>query len=174
MEYKGTKELKDEANALILSNVTDRAGYEAALRLYRDTLDRAKQLSDSAKTLKMQSERIGELAAKYAEKHPTALDEPLVETRSGIRSGSVTLDGVPFRLTLSKGDVCRISGDKLTKEFLEALPKEWTKAKVELNNAAVKGESAARLAKYDLHRPDKSVWKVGSKEADAEAEGCDA
>ena len=163
MEYRKTKELKEAANAVILGNVTDRGSYETALRLYQETLCRAKLLGDAANVLKKQAARIGELAAQYAESHTTALSEPLAEIRAGIRSGSVTLDGIPFRLTLSKGDVCRISGDSMSQKFLKGLPEEWVRQKLELDKTALKDESAAKLRKHDLHRPDKAAWTVGEE-----------
>ena len=174
MDYKKTKILKDEANAVILGSVKDRGSYETALRLYAENLRRAKLLADNAKVLRRQAERIGELAAKYAESHPTALDEPLAEVKTGIRSGAVTLDGVTFRLTLSKGDPCRISGDSLTQAFLKSLPADWTKSKLELDKAAVKEVDADKLAKKGLFRPDKAAWSVGEKSAAEESEAAAA
>ena len=159
-KMKTAKELRKEAEAIILGKVTNRESYELALKMVFETLERAKLLTDAAKAFKRQAERIGELAAAYAQEHETALDEPLHEEKDGIMSGAVTVEGVTYRLTLTRDKLKRISGANMTAEFLAKLPKAWTKEKRELDTTAINEAEVtdAELAKHDLVRPGKAVW----------------
>ena len=110
-KMKTAKELRKEAEAVILGKVTNRESYELALKMVFETLERAKLLTDAAKAFKHQAERIGELAAAYAQEHETALDEPLHEEKDGVMSGAVTVEGVTYRLTLTR-DKLRTEEDR--------------------------------------------------------------
>ena len=159
-KMKTAKELRKEAEAIILGKVTNREQYELALKMVFETLERAKLLTDAAKAFKHQAERIGELAAAYAQEHETALDEPLHEEKDGIMSGAVAIEGVTYRLTLTRDKLKRISGANMTADFLAKLPKAWTKEKRELDTTAINEAEVtdAELAKHDLVRPGKAVW----------------
>ena len=99
---KTSKVLRGEAAAQISGGVKNRENYENALRLAFEVADRAKLLAESAKAFREQAVQLSELAASYAQEHETALDEPLAERKDGIISGSVTIGGLVYRLTLSK------------------------------------------------------------------------
>ena len=155
---KTSKVLRGEAAAQISSGVKNRENYENALRLAFEVADRAKLLAESAKAFREQAVQLSELAASYAQEHETALDEPLAERKDGIISGSVTIGGLVYRLTLSKDEFKRISGANLTQGFLQELPRGWTKQKLELNKSKLNGITDADLAEHDLVRPGKALW----------------
>lgn len=155
---KTSKVLRGEAAAQISGGVKNRENYENALRLAFEVADRAKLLAESAKAFREQAVQLSELAASYAQEHETALDEPLAERKDGIISGSVTIGGLVYRLTLSKDEFKRISGANLTQGFLQELPRGWTKQKLELNKSKLNGITDADLAEHDLVRPGKALW----------------
>ena len=51
-KMKTAKELRKEAEAIILGKVTNREQYELALKMVFETLERAKLLTDAAKAFK--------------------------------------------------------------------------------------------------------------------------
>ena len=166
-KMKTAKELRKAADEIILGRVNNRERYEMALKMVFETRERAKLLANAAKAFNAQADRIGELAAAYAQEHETALDEPLREEKDGVVAGSVTVDGITYRLTLTRDKLKRISGANMTAEFLASLPRAWTKAKRELDTAAINeaGVTDADLAEHDLVRPGKAVW---SQKAEAQ------
>ena len=98
------------------------------------------------------------LFVEHAEDHATALDAPLAEVRKGIRSGTVEVGGVTYRLTVSPDKVVRLDGGTLTQEFLAGLPDGWTKSKLALVEGAFRGVDAEEMAKHDLRREIKREW----------------
>lgn len=154
------KELRKEAAKRIAAKVTNREGFEEALKLRFALLEKVAALKDAAKCLAAQADELGALASGYAQEAKTALDEPLAEKQEGVVSGAVTLEGFTYRLTLSKDKMKRISGANMTAAFLSSLPKKWTKQKLELDATAINnlGVSDADLAEHDLVRPGKAVW----------------
>ena len=156
------KDLAEEAKALIKNGVTNREAFMAAVPLVVECLDKAKSFNKFVRNLNDAAAKLGALAAEYAKSHPTALDNELHTERDGIISGLVMINEVNYRLTLSKGDPKRESGDNLTAKFLGSLPPAWTKSKLELSVTALNDLEVTDtlLADYDLVRPEKVAWSV--------------
>ena len=155
------RELKKQAEALLEQGIGTKDAYKAALPLLFQVRDAAANASAFGKLLKGLAEEISEKAAAYAIDHPTALTTPLSDYREGMQRGVFETDGgVNYALTISKGDVKRVTGGNLTQEFLAGLPKGWTKQKLEANKDAMKKESAEELAKHDLYCVPKPSWSL--------------
>ena len=77
-------------------------------------------------------------------------------------SGSVEIDGNVYTLTLTDGPIKRVNGDNMTKDFLEGLPKDWTKTKPELDVTAINrlGVGEEALFKHGLIRQEKRMWTM--------------
>ena len=82
--------------------------------------------------------------------------------RTGVESGTVSVEGVKYRLTVSLGKFRRASGDNLTMDFLKALPEGWTREKRELNEGALSKLGASELLSQDLVRERKNEWSLAS------------
>ena len=153
------RELKKQAEALLEQGVGTKEAYKAALPLLFEVRDAAANASNFAKLLKCLADELSEKAAAYAIDHPTAFTEPLSDYREGMQRGVFESDdGVNYALTISKGDVKRVTGGNLTQAFLAGLPKGWTKPKLEANKDAIKKETADELAKHDLYCEPKRTW----------------
>jgi DNA (cytosine-5)-methyltransferase 1 len=129
---KGTKtmkasEVKKMADTLLENGgVGTRERFMQALPLLFSLKEAAGKVKQFAKALEASADELSRQAAGYAEDHATALDAPLVEVRKGIRSGTVEVGGVTYRLTVSPDKVVRLDGGTLTQEFLAGLPDGWT------------------------------------------------
>ena len=152
-------ELKKQAEALLEQGITTKEAYKAALPLMFAVKDAASNANAFAKLLKALADEMSEKAAAYAIDHATALDAPLSDYRDGMERGFVEpVDGVGYALTISKGDIKRVTGGNLTQEFLAGLPKGWTKQKLEANKAAIKKAGADELARHDLYCELNRTW----------------
>ena len=155
------RELKKQAEAMLEQGVGTKEAYKAALPLLFEVRDAAANAFAFAKLLKGLSDELSEKAAAYAIDHPTAFTVPLSDYREGMHRGVLETDGgANYALTISKGDVKRVTGGNLTQEFLGGLPKGWTKLKLEANKDAIKKESADELAKHDLYCEPKRTWSL--------------
>ena len=123
--------LKMRADELTENGITTRESYREALPLLFTMRRAAVSLKAFAKALETSADALSEGAAAYAKDHVTALDEPLHDVAKGKVSGSVEIDGNVYTLTLTDGPIKRVNGDNMTKDFLEGLPKDWTKTKPE-------------------------------------------
>ena len=155
------REIKKQAEALLETGVNTKEAYKSALPLLFKVRDAANNASAFAKLLYGLAEEISEKAAAYAIDHSTAFYRPLSDYKDGMQRGVVDpVDGVGYALTISKGDVKRITGGNLTQEFLADLPKGWTKSKLEANKAAIKKATAEELASHDLYCELKRTWSL--------------
>ena len=155
-------EIKKQADALIEGGVQRMESYRAAVPLVFALRGAAATVKQFAKALDDSASELSRQAAAYAEDHPTALDTPLAEARDGVRNGTVEIDGVTYRLTVSPDKIKRLDGGNLTQKFLEGLPEDWTSSKLTLREGAFKGLDAEELARHDLRREMKREWSVAA------------
>ena len=155
--------LKMRADAVIADGIATRERYLEALPLVFGLRAKAESLAARAKALSEAASAIGEDAAAYAIGHATALDAPLSETKDGVMSGTVTIGGDTYRLTVSSDSPKRDDGGSFTQEFLKKLPKGWTKERLSLAEGALRGKSAEELAKHHIRRGTKRVWSLAAK-----------
>ena len=155
-------EVKKQADALLESGVGTREMFLQALPLMFALRTVAASQKQFVKALEASADEISRQAAGYAEEHATALDAPLAEVRDGIRSGTVEIDGVTYRLTISPDKVVRLDGGNMTQQFLAELPEDWTKAKLSLAEGAFKDVDAEELARHNLRREIKRTWRTAS------------
>ena len=155
-------EIKKQADALIDGGVQRMESYRAAVPLVFALRGAAATVKQFAKALDDSASELSRQAAAYAEDHPTALDTPLAEARDGVLNGTVEIDGVTYRLTVSPDKIKRLDGGSLTQAFLKGLPEGWTKAKLALVDGAFKGLGAEELARHDLCRETKREWSVAA------------
>ena len=153
-------ELLKQANAALENGVRTKEAYLAAVPMVCDLREHAKGLANFAKQLRDAADELVDATAAYAIDHATALDAPLAEWKDGIERGTVAIDGRTYALTISAGDVRRISGGNLTQSFLAGLPGEWTTRKLELKKPALKGATADELEAHDLVREKKRDWSA--------------
>lgn len=157
--------LKEVADDLIEQGVGSMEQFRKALPV----IARLKKSVDGAKDwltlLQTRYEKLSGLAADYAEDHVTALDEPISDKTSKVRSGSVAIDGTRYRLTLSLGDVARLGGNA-TEAFIAALPKDWTVPKLFLNQSYLKTLDPKELESRDLRRKRNRKWSIDSLRAE--------
>ncbi|MBO7399416.1 MAG: hypothetical protein J6V10_10020 [Clostridia bacterium] len=155
------RELKKQAEALLENGVNTKEAYKSALPLLFAVRDAAANASAFGKVLKSLADELSEKAAAYAIDHPTAFTTPLSDYKDGMQRGEFESDDdVTYALTISKGDVKRVTGGNLTQAFLAGLPKGWTKQKLDANKDAIKKESAEELAKHDLYCELKRTWSM--------------
>lgn len=154
-----TKNL-EQARKIAETGVTVMEDFRSALPWLAVIDEELAQMKAQMDALKEIRAAIADSAAQYAETHTTALDEPLTDVIDGTKNGSVTIDGKTYRLTVSRDNAKRASGDNITQAFLKKLPPEWTKSSLRLSNEAISEQSDAQLKKYGLYRPFKRVWNV--------------
>jgi len=159
---KKASAIKTAADELLERGVTTRECYMAALPLLFELRDAIGGLKEFVKGLETSARDLSGAAATYAKEHCTALDEPLHVERTGVESGTVSVEGVKYRLTVSLGKFRRASGDNLTMDFLKALPEGWTREKRELNEGALSKLGASELLSQDLVRERKNEWSLAS------------
>ena len=156
-------EVKKMADTMLENGgVGTRERFMQALPLLFSLKEAAAKVKQFAKALEASADELSRQAAGYAEDHATALDAPLAEVRKGIRSGTVEVGGVTYRLTVSPDKVVRLDGGTLTQEFLAGLPDGWTKSKLALVEGAFKDVEAEEMAKHDLRREIKREWSVAA------------
>ena len=153
-------ELLKQATAILEDGVKTRDAYRAAVPLIFDLREQAKSLGALVKSLRDAADDIGEGAAAYAIDHATALDAPLAQWKDGIERGTVEIDGRTYALTISDGDVRRISGGNLTQGFLAGLPDDWTAKRLELRKSALRDATADELEGHDLLREKDRDWSL--------------
>ena len=154
--------LKMRADELTENGITTRESYREALPLLFTMRRAAVSLKAFAKALETSADALSEGAAAYAKDHVTALDEPLHDVAKGKVSGSVEIDGNVYTLTLTDGPIKRVNGDNMTKDFLEGLPKDWTKTRPELDVTAINrlGVGEEALFRHGLIRQEKRMWTM--------------
>ena len=106
------------------------------------------------------ADELAEQATAYVADHVKALDEPLSEFRGDIENGTVEIEGVTYRLTVSPDAPKRIDGGTLNQDFLKRLPEGWTKEYLKLLVSALKDVDDGELAKHGLKRETKQVWSI--------------
>ena len=154
-------ELLNQANVLLEDGVKTKEAYLAAVPLIFALREQNKNYATLAKSLRDAAGELVDAAAAYAIDHVTALDAPLAQWKDGIERGTVEIDGREYALTISDGDVRRISGGNLTQDFLAELPDAWTAQKLELKKSALKDVSADELEEHDLLREKNRDWTTG-------------
>ncbi len=148
------------ANGLIEAKVRTKANLFAALPLVFDVRQAAAEQRKWAKDLDALADELAEQATAYVADHVKALDEPLSEFRGDIENGTVEIEGVTYRLTVSPDAPKRIDGGTLNQDFLKRLPEGWTKRYLKLLVSALKDEPDGKLAEYGLKRETKQVWSI--------------
>lgn len=104
---------------------------------------------------------LSDLCTVYASTHQEVFDGgSMIRNQNGVYVGDITADDTLHHLACGFKGYIRMNGEKLTQDFLEALPKGWKKSKVELdvtgiNNAVNKG---ADPATYGLADKPNNVW----------------
>ena len=161
-------ELKKRAEELLESGVSRMEDFREAVPLVLQLQDAVTNVRSFANALSALELQLGELAATYAIDHVTALDEPLSDAKDGIKSGTVSINGTEYRLTVSLAPARRIDGGSFTQDFLKKLPKEWTGTKLEMRQSALKEVDPAKLAAKGLHRETKRVWSIADTPAQSE------
>jgi len=150
--------LIDEASETANTKVTNRELLQTALEKYFECQKAAKNMKRKQDNLKFCMDAIKDAVTKYADNH----FEPR-EVKSGIFETSVEFeDGKEFVMTKSAGPIERISGNNKTQEFLEGLPKEWVRTRLELDTESMNKDAvdAEEMEKFDLCRPDKVAWRM--------------
>ena len=160
MAKKKSSELKKQVDELLDQGVTSKEKFRAALPMMSELRASIASTKEWLVLLQGREKLLSEAAATYAVDHATALDQPLAPVKDGIESGSITIDGVEYGLTLSLDKAKRLSGGNFTKSFLEGLPKEFTASELKLVQSSLAGLSADELARYDLKRDLKRVWSI--------------
>lgn len=167
MDKKKPSVLIQDADALIEKGIKTRETYEAALPLMMSMRQAAISLKAYARNLEEHAEALSDATAAYAVEHVTALDEPLHEESGKKQTGSITLGGEVYTLTITPGPIKRTNGDNITKDFLNRLPAEWIKSKPELDVTGINrlGVSEEVLFKHGLLRVEKRAWTYKELEA---------
>ena len=142
-----TKEKLKEALPLLFSlekAIDDSNGYTAKIRAIYD--------------------RISQSCVEYVLDHVSALDEPLTEERKGVKNGTITIDGVVYRLTeTDPGRPRRESGANFSKDFVDTLPDEWCSIKRQKVDAKIKAASDDERRKYKIICPAEYFWSKPEK-----------
>jgi len=125
------------------------------------------KITQLRRSLKVTAEALEELSdkcSKYALECPTCFDEAISVSPIGVTGGDITIDGTVYHLAAGYGSPVRIDGECLTQGFLSDLPKDWTKAKLELDTTHInrKGVTNEELNEKGLIRPAKNRWSVKS------------
>lgn len=159
-DRKKPSELVADADVLLDAGIDKREAYLKALPLMFEMREAAVCLKGFAKSLEERADALSEQTAAYAKEHVTALDEPLHEVSGGKECGSIAWKDDVFTLTLTKGPIKRASGDNMTADFLNGLPKSWIKNKPALDVQGINrlGVDDKELFDHGLLRSEKREW----------------
>jgi len=154
------KELKEFADNF--GTVSNKERLKAAIPAIVEAMER---IGSTSSTLRKVGEAVGKLnekASKYALEHPSIFDDGLHTQAKGVIAGDITLDDKTYHFAAGYADPKRIDGDAMSGDFLEGLPKEWVKDKLQLNVTGINalGVTNEQLEDKGLFRPAKNVWTL--------------
>ena len=149
------------AAAEAITSIESRAELVEALA----TLASLHELNEIAKTVRAKclnaEAKLSELCTEYAAAHQEVFDGgAMIRNQNGVHVGDITEGDTIHHLACGFDGYIRVNGEKLTQDFISALPKGWKKTKVELdvtgiNKAIDKGADAST---YGLMDKPKNVW----------------
>ena len=160
-----------ECLALLESGISTKERFrEAVVRLF-ELRRLAKGVRAFSALLEETASKMGDAAAASGADHVTAFDaEAMTETKGGIMSGVVGIDGNLYRLTISKDRPERIDGGNLTQDFLARLPAAWTTSRLALATSQMQDVLEDTLAECGLTRAIRRVWsRCDNPQADPDA-----
>lgn len=129
------------------------------------TLATLHEMNEIAKTVRAKclaaETKLSELCTEYAAAHQEVFDGgAMIRNQNGVHVGDITEGDTIHHLACGFRGYIRANGEKLTQDFIEALPRGWKKTKVELDvtgiNKAV--EKGADPSEYGLMDRPNNEW----------------
>jgi len=165
---------RQEVEKMIANGIGNKEQFDAAIPVLVELEDKIETMEQNTlKSLKNLAKSLCNMASDYAEKHEKTVFEngKLILEANGVKSGNVVIGRKRYHFTDSYGPLKRMDGSDMSQDFLSGLPKEWTKAKFELDTTGIKrkGVPLDKLNDFGLYRPAKYEWSLGSDPDAAES-----
>ena len=159
----GLKANRERIEALNEEGITSREKLITALPYLIDFAAEVKVARKSLAECQKAMEALSNACAEYALAHESVFDDALDHSAVGVLSGDITIDDVVYHLAQGYEKPKRTEeGEKLSQDFLDDLPANWTRQKIELDISAINRlkVSAETLAEHGLYRPVKNEWSA--------------
>ena len=163
MNKETIKELRERADEMISVGIANRDALFAALPVVTELQAKAesakRNLAASVKTLT----QLSELCSRYALAHESVFAKRrLVANQQGVRTGDVVLDEATYHFASGYDGYMRNTPDKLTQDFLAALPEKWRKSSLKLDTSGINEDAPSdeELAEHGLAPKVRNVWSL--------------
>ena len=163
MNKETIKELRERADEMISAGIANKDALFAALPVLTALQAKAesakRNLAASVKTLT----QLSELCSRYALVHESVFEKKrLVANQQGVRTGDVVLDEATYHFSSGYDGYVRNTPDKLTQDFLAALPEKWRKPSLKLDVSGINEDAPSdeELAEHGLAPKVRNVWSL--------------
>jgi hypothetical protein len=156
------KKLREEAEKALGAGVSNKAQLVGAVPALVALQRRIGSLRESIKASSDVAAALSRLCSDYAHEHPAhVFDQTFSVSPIGVESGDLAIDGRTYHFSYGfDGYVRTEPEEKLTREFLDGLPKGWTREKPELDVSAINRAkpSDGELEEHGLMHKVKCTW----------------
>ena len=159
---KSMKALRENAEAALETGVANREQLRSAVPALVALQGAVRSMQLRIKESQEVMQALSEACSAYAHEHPEyVFSQSFSVSPIGVESGDIEIDGKTYHFAHGFDGYERAEpGQKMTQEFLAALPKGWTKSKLELDKSAVNRATPTEddLAEAGLVRKVKQTW----------------
>ncbi len=162
MARETMKVLREAAEAALANCVTNKEQLLAAVPTLVELQKAAKNAELRLKETKAVIDALSKECSAYAHEHPEyVFSETFSVSPIGVESGDLVIDGVGYHFSYGfEGYMRSDPAEKMTQDFLKALPDGWAKSKLSLDTTAINKAkpSEDELAEAGLERKPKCSW----------------
>ena len=159
---KSMKALRENAEAALETGVANREQLRSAVPALVALQGAVRSMQLRIKESQEVMQALSEACSKYAHEHPEyVFGQSFSVSPIGVESGDLEIDGKNYHFAHGFDGYERAEpGQKMTQEFLAALPEGWTKSNLELDKSAVNRAKPTEddLAEAGLVRKVKQTW----------------
>ena len=159
---KSMKALRENAEAALETGVANREQLRSAVPALVALQGAVRSMQLRIKESQEVMQALSEACSAYAHEHPEyVFSQSFSVSPIGVESGDIEIDGKTYHFAHGFDGYERAErGQKMTQEFLAALPEGWTKSKLELDKSAVNKATPTEddLAEAGLVRKVKQTW----------------